>query len=147
MKGLSGWMRKGRAAMILMILAAGLTFAANGQEEGGDTVAPEYDKDLNFAQVVYVKATEVSPAVWRFDVTVQHDDAGWDHYADRWEVLAPDGSLLGVRELLHPHVDEQPFTRSLSGVRIDPSIGRVKVRARDSIHGFGGESFEVELPR
>ena len=43
-------------------------------------------------------------------VTVQHADTGWDHYADAWEVLAPDGTVLGTRTLLHPHTDEQPFT-------------------------------------
>ena len=29
---------------------------------------------------------------WRFDVTISHPDTGWDHYADGWEVLAPDGT-------------------------------------------------------
>jgi hypothetical protein len=122
-----------RARLETVLSAMILTISAHATEAGQ-------------ADVIDVE-TRPSGDTWRFDVTVQHEDAGWDHYADRWEVLAPDGSLLGVRELLHPHVDEQPFTRSLSGVRIDPSIGRVKVRARDSIHGFAGESFEVELPR
>ncbi len=122
-----------RARLETVLSAMILTISAHATEAGQ-------------ADVIDVE-TRLSGDIWRFDVTVQHDDAGWDHYADRWEVLAPDGSLLGVRELLHPHVDEQPFTRSLSGVRVDPSIGKVKVRARDSVHGFGGESFEVELPR
>ncbi|MGB5558363.1 MAG: hypothetical protein WBN04_10170, partial [Paracoccaceae bacterium] len=53
-----------------------------------------------------------------FSVTLRHPDTGWDHYADGWEVLAPDGTRLGFRELLHPHETEQPFTRSLGGVAI-----------------------------
>ena len=44
-----------------------------------------------------------------------HPDTGWDDYADGWRVLDMDGNELGMRVLHHPHVDEQPFTRSLSG--------------------------------
>ena len=42
--------------------------------------------------------------------TIAHADTGWKHYADKFEVLAPDGTVLGTRVLYHPHVDEQPFT-------------------------------------
>jgi len=83
----------------------------------------------------------------RFSVTVEHADEGWDHYADKWEILDPDGNVLGVRELAHPHVSEQPFTRSLGGVRIPDSVQEVTIRAHDSVHGFGGEEISVELPR
>ena len=83
---------------------------------------------------------------WRFDVTVAHTDTGWDHYADAWQVLAPDGTVLGTRELLHPHAEEQPFTRSLGGVAVPPELTHVAVRARDSVHGWG-TPIEVVLPR
>lgn len=82
---------------------------------------------------------------WRFDVTVRHADEGWDHYADGWEVLGPDGARLGHRPLAHPHVDEQPFTRSLGGVAIPDGVGAVTVRAHDSVHGWG-EAVMVPLP-
>lgn len=96
----------------------------------------------------HVKAVEASRTLdgsWRFQVTVRHDDTGWEHYADRWEVLAPDGTVLATRVLAHPHVGEQPFTRSLSSVEIPRGLKRVKVRARDSLHGYGGEELIVEL--
>lgn len=80
-----------------------------------------------------------------FNVTVRHDDEGWKHYADRWEVLSPEREVLGVRNLYHPHVDEQPFTRSLSGVKIPPGINQVIIRARDSRHGWGGVEKKVDL--
>jgi hypothetical protein len=83
--------------------------------------------------------------VWRFDVTVGHADEGWDHYADAWEVLGPDGTRLGLRPLAHPHVTEQPFTRSLGGVTIPEGVKTVTVRARDSVHGWGA-AVEVPLP-
>lgn len=55
---------------------------------------------------------EVSGA--RVSVTLAHPDTGWDHYADGWRIEAEDGTVIGTRELLHPHVEEQPFTRSLT---------------------------------
>ena len=98
------------------------------------------------ADVVAAEAVRTGGA-WRFDVTVRHADEGWDHYADAWEVVGPDGTVYGVRELLHPHVDEQPFTRSLSGVAIPGDVETVTVRARDSVHGFGGAEIDIRLPR
>jgi hypothetical protein len=99
------------------------------------------------ADVVAAEAAQEGAGTWRFDVTVAHADEGWDHYADKWEVLAPDGRLLGTRVLAHPHVGEQPFTRSLGGVAIPEGIDRVILRAHDSVHGPGGAEITVELAR
>ncbi len=99
------------------------------------------------AEVVGVKITPDGGGTYRFDVTVQHPDTGWDAYADRWEVLGPDGSVLGVRVLGHPHVNEQPFTRSLSGVAIPDDVQEVTVRARDSVDGWGDVTMTVAVPR
>lgn len=98
------------------------------------------------ADVVGVEVAR-SGATWSFEVTVRHADAGWDHYADKWDVVAPDGSVLATRTLHHPHVNEQPFTRSLGGVEIPDGIEAVILRAHDSVHGYGGEEVRVVLPR
>ena len=82
---------------------------------------------------------------YRFAVTVSHEDAGWEHYADKWDVVAPDGTVIATRVLLHPHVDEQPFTRGLSGVKIPAGIDQVVVRAHDSVHGYGGKTVIKQL--
>lgn len=95
------------------------------------------------ADVVDVKV-ECSYAC-TFNVTVKHADTGWDHYANQWQVLAPDGTVLGTRVLYHPHVEEQPFTRSLSGVKIPGDVRWVTVRARDSVHGYGGLEKKVKV--
>lgn len=97
--------------------------------------------------VVAVEVTKTADAKFNFAVTVRHGDAGWDHYADQWQVLGPDGTVLATRMLLHPHVDEQPFTRSLDGITIPEGLSRVRVRAHDKVHGFGGLDKEVLLPR
>lgn len=99
------------------------------------------------ADVVAVTVSAQRDGTYRFDVTVRHADVGWDHYADGWEVLAPDGTPLGYRKLLHPHVDEQPFTRSLSGVVIPNGVSEVVVRAHDSVHEWGGAEMTVAVPR
>lgn len=99
------------------------------------------------ADVLAVEAAPADDGTWRFEVTVRHADAGWEHYADRWEILAPDGTVLAERVLLHRHDDEQPFTRDLPGVRIPDGVASVRVRAHDKLHEWGGREVEVELRR
>jgi hypothetical protein len=99
------------------------------------------------ADVLDVDIACNSESVCRFDVTVKHDDEGWKHFANRWEVLSPDGEILATRELAHPHDNEQPFTRSLVNVRIPGNLSEVTVRAHDLIHEYGGKEFVVELPK
>lgn len=82
---------------------------------------------------------------WTFAVTLAHDDSGWDHYADGWRVEREDGSVLGERVLYHPHVDEQPFTRSLSGVTIPAGVSTVYIRARDTEGGWDDTRSRVDL--
>ena len=98
------------------------------------------------ADVLSAKA-ERKGGSWTFHVTVQHGDTGWDHYADAWRVIGPDGTVYGVRTLYHPHVDEQPFTRSLSGVIIPAGVSSVVIEAHDNVHGWGGSSVSVALSR
>jgi len=97
------------------------------------------------ADVLSVEAICQSDSTCDFNVTVQHADDGWDHFANRWEVRTPDGKRLAIRELAHPHVDEQPFTRSLRNVRIPDGVTEVIVRARDSVHGYGGKEITVVI--
>ncbi|SLN13062.1 hypothetical protein TRL7639_00158 [Falsiruegeria litorea R37] len=98
------------------------------------------------APVVEKVTARASGDTWRFDVTIRHPDTGWDDYADGWQVLDMDGKELGMRVLHHPHVDEQPFTRSLSGVKIPTGTKQVQIRARDSVGGWAEESTVIDLP-
>lgn len=95
-------------------------------------------------EIVDAKARQ-SGDTWTFSVTLKHGDTGWDHYADLWQVFAPDGTLLGERVLLHPHENEQPFTRSLSGVQVPEGVTEVVIRARDSVHGVSPQEFRLKL--
>ena len=97
------------------------------------------------ADVIKV-AVDNSGSNYSFSVTVKHHDEGWKHYADGWDIVAPGGQVIATRVLYHPHVSEQPFTRSLSGVVIDDDIDSVTVRAHDLVHGYGGQEISVKLP-
>lgn len=99
------------------------------------------------ADVESARVERVPDGSFTVIVTVHHADEGWNHYADAWQVLAPDGTVLGTRELVHPHVGEQPFTRSLRGVRIPDGVHQVRIRARDKVHGYGGREVTVDVPR
>lgn len=96
------------------------------------------------ATVVDVEATPGTDG-WRFDVTLRHADTGWDDYADGWRVELADGTVLGIRELLHPHLEEQPFTRSLAGVAVPDGTSEVAVRARTSVEGWNPDARTVTL--
>lgn len=99
------------------------------------------------ADVIKVEVKNLGDNTYQFDVTVFHKDEGWEHYADKWDIVGPDGTIFGIRILYHPHVNEQPFTRSLSGVKIPANVHTVTIRAHDLIHKYGGKVMIVELPR
>ena len=109
--------------------------------------APSGNPDLEYAQVVFVTATQSGDGTWRFDTTVRHNDQGWDNYADAWQVVDLEGNVLGERILLHPHDTEQPFTRSQSGIVIPDGVTQVIVQAKDNVEGFGGQVVMVDLTR
>ncbi|WP_286263693.1 hypothetical protein [Thalassotalea atypica] len=106
-----------------------------------------YASTLDFAQVTNVLATQESSGAWCFGTSVLHNDQGWEHYADGWEVIDFQGNLLGYRKLHHPHVNEQPFTRSQCSIKIPTEMSKVIVRAKCNKHGFGGKSMVVDLKK
>jgi hypothetical protein len=99
------------------------------------------------ADVVGVQVRRSAAGTYDFDVTVKSVDKGWSHYADAFEVLGPDGKMLGRRILYHPHETEQPFTRDLYGVKIPAGVTHVTVRARHKPKGYDGETMRVAVPR
>jgi hypothetical protein len=99
------------------------------------------------ADVIDAKVRRGTDGTYDFDVTVKSNDRGWDYFADAFEVRTADGKLLGSRVLLHPHEDEQPFTRDLYGVRIPPGVERVVIRTRHKPKGYEGKTLTVTLPK
>ncbi len=96
--------------------------------------------------MISAKITSLGSNKYRIDTTVKHEDTGWQHYANAWEVLDEDGSIIDTRVLLHPHVNEQPFTRSMTLV-IPKKMKRVTIRAKDLVHAYGGKEYELQVPQ
>ena len=65
--------------------------------------------------VTAVKATKSGDGTYRFSVTLRHADTGWDHYANKWDVVAPDGHRVG-----HPCFGSP----SRAGAAVHPLAGR-----------------------
>ncbi|MEC7670104.1 MAG: hypothetical protein VXZ18_14970 [Pseudomonadota bacterium] len=84
---------------------------------------------------------------WRVSVTLSHDDTGWEHFADSWRIEDAEGKVIAVRKLMHPHVDEQPFTRSLSSVVLPDGTREIFVRAHCSKGGWHDETTRVKIAR
>jgi hypothetical protein len=133
------------SAVVFLICATAGTSEISAQTKGGKS-DNLFHRDLDYAQVVFVRAVQTAKNTWRFETTVRHNDEGWEHYADAWQIVNPiSGTVIAERVLLHPHDQEQPFTRSLSDVSIPSQLKRVVLRARCNIHGFGGREVEVDL--
>jgi hypothetical protein len=104
------------------------------------------------ANVTSVYAREDADGTWTFHVSVTHKDVNWYDYADGWDVLLPDGTVvkpdhfsLYTHHLRHPHVEEQPFTRTQKAIVIPEGVDTVIIRAHDKRDGWGGEEIAVDL--
>ena len=60
--------------------------------------------------------------------------------------VSSDGSVYGEHTLARDHANEQPFTRTQSGVEIPNEVDEVTVEERDSKHGYGGTTVTVPMP-
>lgn len=100
-----------------------------------------------YANEVEIRKVELrkSGNNWTFNVTIKHADTGWNHYADAWRVVDENGKQIKIRILAHPHVDEQPFTRSLTGVTIPHGAKTVTIEARDKVHGWSKDKVVIDL--
>nr|CAA6829860.1 MAG: Unknown protein [uncultured Thiotrichaceae bacterium] len=97
--------------------------------------------------IVDAEFTNTGEREWSVNVTLEHADSGWDHYADNWRVVDAEDNVLGDRVLYHPHVEEQPFTRSLSGVEIPEGVTEVFITAHDKVHGWTEDRLLIDLEK
>ncbi len=144
----NGWAHRLKVLLtVLALLLPVAAFAAQGPKAVKAVKAGKAKKgaDREFADVTNAVALQIKPGYYRFNVTISSPDTGWRKYANAFRVRLPGGKILGVRTLYHPHVNEQPFTRSLLGVRIPPGVGEVVVEARDSVAGWGGKRVGVKI--
>lgn len=110
------------------------------------TLATALPAQANDVDILMVDLTS-QQGTWRAAVTLRHDDEGWEHYADAWRLVSEAGEELARRVLGHPHMEEQPFTRSLENVPIPPDVRVLYVEAHDSVHGWARQRVRVDLQR
>lgn len=123
-----------RSRILRNIVLAGLMVLAAASVHAGPT------------SVLDATATANADGTYSFSATLSHRDEGWEHYANKWDVVTPDGKVIGTRTLFHPHVNEQPFTRSLARVEVPIGVTEVIIRGYDNVHGAGDRTFTVKLP-
>ena len=102
--------------------------------------------------ILFVRAEEKEDDTWTFSVTIEHEDTGWEDYADGWDVMLEDGMVLKTnpdsqftRLLTHPHLDEQPFTRSQSNILIPAGTNIIRVRAHELAEGYSGNEVVIDF--
>ena len=100
-----------------------------------------FSSDVEIVNVVLTKNT----GTWRADVTLNHADTGWKHYADAWRLVDEKGNEISKRTLYHPHVNEQPFTRSLSSIQIPKESKIIFIEAHDLNRGWSPGKVKVDL--
>jgi len=100
-----------------------------------------FASDVEIVKVVLTKQT----GTWRADVTLNHADTGWKHYADAWRLVDEKGNELAKRTLYHPHVNEQPFTRSLYSFHIPVSTQIIFVEAHDFNRGWSKNKVMIDM--
>jgi hypothetical protein len=132
--------------------AAAAAAAAAESEKKKEVAAAAVEKNVGDANVTSVFAREDADSTWTFHVTVKHDDVNWDDYADGWDLILSDGVPIKpdkfsgfTKAIRHPHVDEQPFTRTQRGIVLPEGTTTVTARAHDKKGGWGGEEITVDL--
>jgi len=129
----------GLARAAILLVAVLLYLAAPVHLGDGASAADEADQlDLREANVTAVDVEKSGTGAYRFHVTLFHDDAGEDGYANWWQVETLSDERLGRRKLLHAHGSRE-FTRSET-IRIPQDVQWVVLRGHDQTHGYGGRA-------
>ncbi len=99
----------------------------------------EEDTNTNMASVVSVTVSGTENN-YTFNVGISSPDTGCNQYADWWEVVTEDGTLLYRRVLLHSHVNEQPFVRSGGSINVTSNTTLI-IRAHMNTSGYGVNAY------
>ena len=137
------------AATTLLLLAACGEQSSQGSNDAaqGGTTATGRSDSQKYPDVLEAELESSGGDTWALSVTISSPYDSPERYADGWRVLAPNGDVLGKHELMHDHANEQPFTRSQSGLEIPQDVQEITVEARDLKNGYGGETVTIPVPR
>ena len=141
------------AAVLALSVAACADTGSAGSGEGEPTAVASATADTTpdttrtpYGAVLAAELRRESDGTWSLDVTISSAYDTAERYADGWRVLDDEGDVLGEQELTHDHAEEQPFTRTQTGLEIPDSVSTVTIEVHDTENGYGGETLEVDLP-
>ena len=103
--------------------------------------------EADHPDVLAAVLTGDSDGGWSLEVTLSSMYDSPERYADGWRVLDADGAVLGEHTLTHDHADEQPVTRTQTGLEIPDGVEVITIEGKDTENGYGGATLEVEVPR
>ena len=110
-------------------------------------LALSHSSKANNISILATAIIHQSHGEYLVNVKLEHRDTGWQHYADEWRTVDSQGNILGSRVLQHPHVNEQPFTRALSNVKLSNELDTVYIEAHDKVHGWTKNRLRIELSK
>lgn len=145
-------MRAASAAVLALVVLAACGSSSTDDAASADsqpTIAPEVVESLGEQQFpdVIAATAMADGATWTVSATLSSPYDTPERYADAWRVIGPDGTVYAERILTHDHANEQPFTRSQSGIEIPDDISEVTIEGRDLANGYGGSTFVLTLDR
>lgn len=126
-----------------VVAVAMLVAACGGSDETNEVESAETGQ--RFPDIIAADVERVDET-FTFRVTVSSPYDTPERYADGWRIVGPDGTVFGEHTLTHDHANEQPFTRTQTGVLIPAHVAEVVVEGRDLVNGYGGGTVTVALP-
>lgn len=127
---------------VLSILMSTLLFITScSSDENSNPQETQAEVTATLQASITSVATSGGEENYTFSVGIASPDTGCEQYADWWEVITEDGTLIYRRILAHSHVNEQPFVRSGGTVSIAANQV-VIVRAHMNTSGYGTTIFK-----
>jgi len=98
----------------------------------------------NEVDIINATSSCTKQHICKFTVTLKHHDTSWKHYANKFDIII-NNKVIATRILYHPHINEQPFTRFISNVKIPTNTKYITIRGHDLVHKYGGKEFILKL--
>ena len=86
-------------------------------------------------EILAVEFHKTGMDTWSVRVTLKHDDMGWEHYADNWQIVNENGKILKVKEVIEDdYLKRVPLKRELLNRALKEIIEDLKVTKVENYH-------------